>query len=71
MNLSYEKLITAFSEKAKIESDATQIANTLKKAFPNSNLPVSKTIKRFLNGETAHPRESLLGFLAAYVLDKT
>lgn len=71
MNLSYEKLITTFSEKAKIESDATQIANTLKKAFPNSNLPVSKTIKRFLNGETAHPRESLLGFLAAYVLDKT
>ena len=44
---------------------------TLKKAYPNCHLPVDKTIKRVLNGETTHPRETLLGFLAAYILDKT
>ncbi len=71
MNLHYEELFTAFIEKANIKRDPCQIAQTLKEAYPNCNLPVSKTIKRCFNGETAHPRETLLGFLSAYILDKT
>jgi hypothetical protein len=34
-------------------------------------LPVEKTIKRFLSGETHNPRDTFLGFWAAYVLDET
>lgn len=71
MNLPYEKLITAFLNKAKIEREANQIAHTLEKSYPAANLPNTKTIKRLLTGETHHPREILLGFLAAFVLDKT
>jgi formylglycine-generating enzyme len=71
MNPLYEKLIADFLAKAQIERDATLIAETLKKVYPVANLPVEKTIKRFINGETAKPREALLGFMAAYVLDKT
>jgi hypothetical protein len=70
MNLLYEGLFSAFLEKAHIERDANQVAHKLKEAYPNCNLPVSKTIRRVLDGETAHPRETLLGFLSAYVLDK-
>ena len=71
MNLIYEKLFTDFLEKANIERDALHIVHTLKQAYPNCNLPVSKTIKRLLSGETAHPRETLLGFMAAFILNKT
>jgi formylglycine-generating enzyme required for sulfatase activity len=71
MNLLYEKLITAFLDKAQIERDANQIAHVLKDAYPSANLPNTKTIKRFLTGETHNPRETFLGFLAAFVLNKT
>jgi formylglycine-generating enzyme required for sulfatase activity len=71
MNLLYEKLITAFLDKAKIERDANQIAHVLKNAYPNATLPNAKTVKRFLTGETHHPRDTFLGFLAAFVLNKT
>ncbi len=71
MNLLYEKLITAFLNKAKIEREANQIAHVLKNAYPNATLPNAKTIRRFLTGETHHPRETFLGFLAAFVLNKT
>jgi hypothetical protein len=71
MNLLYERLIDAFVSKAKIDRDAHQIAQTLKHAFPESTLPVEKTIKRFLSGETHNPRETFLGFWAAYVLGET
>ncbi|MBL7816054.1 MAG: hypothetical protein JNL70_13640 [Saprospiraceae bacterium] len=70
MNPIYRKLSTAFLEKANIERDPLQISHKLKEAYPNCHLPCNKTIKRFLNGETANPRESLLGFLAAYTLNK-
>ena len=70
MNPLYEKLIAAFIAKADIGRDALHIAETLKAAYPVWNLPVEKTIKRFINGETAKPRETLTGFMAAYVLDK-
>lgn len=71
MNQLYEHLFTSFSEKAKIKRDAIQIAHTLKTTYPNCNLPVHKTIKRVLVGETTNPRDTLLGFLSAFVLDKT
>jgi hypothetical protein len=71
MNLLYERLIDAFISKAKIERDAHQIAQTLKQAYPECTLPVEKTIKRFLSGETHNPRDTFLGFLAAYILDET
>lgn len=71
MNLLYEKLITAFLTKAKIEREANQISQTLKTAYPNCTLPVDKTIKRFLTGETHNPRDTFLGFWAAFILDKT
>lgn len=69
MNLTYEKLFTAFLEKAKVDRDANQIVTALRQAYPNCNLPVPKTIKRLITGETSNPRESLLGFLAAFVLE--
>lgn len=71
MNLLYKNLITVFLEKANIKQDAAQIANILKQAYPECKLPVEKTISRFLSGETTHPQGSFLGFLAAYVLDKS
>ena len=71
MNLFYEKLVTTFLNKAKIEREANQMAHVLKNAYPSATLPNTKTIKRFLTGETHHPRETFLGFLAAFVLDKT
>ena len=71
MNLHYEKLVTAFLDKAKIEREANQIAHALKNTYPSATLPNAKTIKRFLTGETHHPRETFLGFLAAFVLNKT
>lgn len=71
MSLLYEELFTSFIEKANINRDSCLIAQTLKQAYPNCNLPVSKTIKRLLSGETAHPRETLLGFMAAFILNKT
>jgi formylglycine-generating enzyme len=70
MNPLYEKLIADFLAKANIERDATQIEEALKRVYPFLNLPVEKTIKRFINGETAKPRETLTGFMAAFVLDK-
>ena len=71
MNILYEKLFADFLAKAKIERDANQIINALKKAYPNCSLPISKTIKRFLNGETTNLRDTSLGFFAAYILDIT
>jgi hypothetical protein len=71
MNLLYERLIDAFIAKAKIDRDAHQIAQTLKQAYPECTLPVEKTIKRFLSGETHNPRDTFLGFWAAYILGET
>ncbi|MDZ7876229.1 MAG: SUMF1/EgtB/PvdO family nonheme iron enzyme [Saprospiraceae bacterium] len=71
MNELYEKLIVAFTEKANIERDAASMLAVLKDAYPESTLPVAKTIKRFLDGETSKPQRPLLGFLAAYILGKT
>ena len=71
MNLLYEKLIADFIAKADIERDALLIADILRATYPVGNLPVEKTVKRFIDGETAKPREALLGFMAAYVLGKT
>jgi hypothetical protein len=71
MNLLYERLIDAFISKAKIDRDAHQIAQTLKQTYPECALPVEKTIKRFLSGETHNPRDTFLGFWAAYLLDET
>jgi hypothetical protein len=71
MNLLYERLIDAFVSKAKIDRDAHQIAQTLKHAYPECTLPVEKTIKRFLSGETHNPRDTFLGFWAAYILGET
>lgn len=71
MNILYEKLFADFLAKAKIERDANQIIYALKKAYPNCSLPIAKTIKRFLNGETTNLRDTSLGFFAAYILDIT
>jgi formylglycine-generating enzyme required for sulfatase activity len=71
MNPLYEKLITSFLDKASIERDAENMLNILRGAYPNCKLPVLKTVKRFLNGETHKPQKPLLGFLAAFVLEKT
>jgi formylglycine-generating enzyme required for sulfatase activity len=69
MNQLHEKLIIEFLAKANIQKDATLIYNALKIAYPNCNLPVDKTFHRFINGETNNPRDTVLGFLAAFILE--
>lgn len=71
MNILYEKLFADFLVKANVERDANQIIYALKKVYPNCSLPIAKTIKRFLNGETTNLRDTSLGFFAAYILDIT
>lgn len=71
MNILYEKLFMEFLAKANVERDANQIINALKQTYPNCSLPIAKTIKRFLNGETTNLRATSLGFFAAYILDIT
>lgn len=72
MNTAYERLIDHFLSKSGSERDARKILFTLKEKYPKmTNLPHEKTIGRFLGGATKNPSDGLLGFLSAYILDKT
>lgn len=68
-NEFYEKLIKAFCKKAEVEQDAVLIFKFLNSMYGTCYLPNLRTFERFLNGETKNPRESVLGFMSAYVLD--
>ena len=68
-NTFYEKLITAFCEKANVDCDAALIHEVLNKVYGTCYLPNVRTFERFLTCETKTPRESTLGFMCAYILD--
>lgn len=68
-NTFHENLIKAFCEKAKIDRNAVSLFKVLNSVYSNCYLPNSRTFERFLNGETKNPRETVLGFMSAYVLD--
>jgi len=65
----YELLIDKFLEKAHIPRDGNAIHDELKKKYPNCSLPNPRTFQRFLDAETHNPRESVLGYMSAYVLE--
>lgn len=69
MNPLYEKLILAFFEKVQIKHDGVSVHIELKKKYPKSNLPNPRTFQRFLDAETHNPRDSVLGYMSAYLLD--
>ncbi len=69
MNSLYEILIIKFIEKAQIHRDPFEVFKVLQQKYPDSNLPSARTFQRFFESETKHPRESTLGFMAAYILE--
>lgn len=68
-NPLYERLILAFFEKASISHDGLSVHSELKKKYVKSNLPNPRTFQRFLDAETLNPRDGLLGYMAAYILE--
>lgn len=68
-NPLYEKLILAFFEKALITHDGTSMHAELKKKYAKCNLPNPRTFQRFLDAETINPRDNVLGYIAAYILN--
>jgi len=69
MNTLYDNLITQFTQKAQIKRDADEVLKVLNNKYPDCSLPNARTFQRFFESKTSNPRDSTLGFMAAYIMD--